>query len=1080
MKILLLEDNANDAALSVRAIRTVFQGCSIEHAPTIRDAFQLLEQNHHFDIALLDMQLPDGNGMDVLMKIRNSGMNMAVAMLTGSGDEEVAVAALKSGADDYMVKHHGYTDRLPQTIEYAIASHRQLVKSESVIIRVLFVEHNLTDVDLTSRHLARYAPFIQLDNVFSGEDALERLPAQLSPSEKCSYDLILMDYRLPGMSALEFIKTIRQLRKLDIPIIIVTGQGNEEVAVQALKLGASEYLMKRENYLSRLPSLIQNAFQHCELKRKQDELARSEAQYRLLAENSGDMIFTLDFDLNYTYVSPAIKALRGFTPEEVMQKKISDALTPSSLKIVKSIFEKVLPKIKSGNISLNPIVVELEMYKKDGSTGWFEVKVSVSSDEKGNPNGILGISRDISDKKRAQEELRKLSRAVTQSPDSIIITDKDGKIEYVNPKFTELTGYEKEEVLGKNPRILKSGEHPKSFYKELWDTILSGNDWKGEFRNKKKSGDLYWENASISPLVNESGEITHFVEVKEDISERKQTEELLKYHSELQHILLKIASKYINIQPDELEDSIFESLAEMGKFAGADRVYIFDYNWDKQITTNTHEWCAEGIGSQIENLKNVPMEMTLEWIETHKKGEVTFVPDVSALPFESGLRAVLEPQEIKSIISIPMMDGKNCIGFVGFDWVKKQHEYSEEGKLLLSLYTQMLVNVKTRIKLEENLFTEKEKAQAADRLKTAFLNNISHEVRTPLNGILGFGELLAQPGLSDDEKSSYFDILRQSSDRLVNTITDFMDISLITSGNMKADIKQVSVSDLFSKLSEPFETSCYRKGLVPVIQMENSRQIYFNTDAELLVKVFRHILDNAVKFTSNGQITFGCRAGWETIEFFVNDTGKGIDAEMQKNVFNHFVQEDSRNIRGHEGSGLGLSIAKGLVELMGGTIALDSEKERGTKVTLTFPLNAAGTAPVHEKPVPVSVSAVTKVLVVDDDDVNRIYLETILKRLGLKTVSAVNGKDAIRQYAENTDVAIVFMDLKMPVMDGFEATRQIKKLNPSLPVIAVTAYAMKGDAQLAHDAGCDDYLVKPFTREMLKLKFEKYLVTPDE
>lgn len=1064
MKILLLEDNATDAALSVRAIRTVFQGCSIEHAPTIRDAFQLLEQNHHFDIALLDMQLPDGNGMDVLMKIRNSGMNMAVVMLTGSGDEEVAVAALKSGADDYMVKHHGYTDRLPQTIEYAIASHRQLVKSESVIIRVLFVEHNLTDVDLTSRHLARYAPFIQLDNVFSGEDALERLPTQLSPSEKCSYDLILMDYRLPGMSALEFIKTIRQLRKLDIPIIIVTGQGNEEVAVQALKLGASEYLMKRENYLSRLPSLIQNAFQHCELKRKQDELARSEAQYRLLAENSGDIIFTLDFDLNYTYVSPAIFSIRGYRPEELMHRNITDTLSPESVAKVMEIFGDKLPLLKSEKIdSIEPVVLELQTFKKDGTPLWVEVKVSPSTDVNGKPVGVLGVTRDISKRKATQEELRKLSRAVIQSPNSISITDVEGNFEYINPQFLYLTGYTPEEVLGKNPRILKSGKQNRLFYQQLWETILAGNDWHGEFQNRKKNGDLYWVKTIISPLVNDEGKITHFVAVKEDITERKKMEKI----HELQ---TNISDAIVSAQGlDEFFHLIYNELIHIIQ---TKNFYIALLN--EQTMMFSILFMSD---SQEESISDFPAEKTLShYVVQKNKSQLVDKKMFTQLVKTGEINVVGPPAEVW--IGVPITHNEKAIGVMAIQNYEGEKTLSEEDLKILEYAAPAISVAIERKKFIEDLKIEKERAQAADRLKTAFLNNISHEVRTPLNGILGFGELLAQPGLSDDEKSSYFDILRQSSDRLVNTITDFMDISLITSGNMKAEIKQVSVSDLFSKLSEPFEAGCHRKGLIPVVQMENSRQIYFNTDAELLVKVFRHILDNAVKFTSKGQITFGYRAGEETLSFFVKDTGKGIDAEMQKTVFDHFVQEDSRNIRGHEGSGLGLTISKGLVELLGGTISLESEKDRGTIVTISFPLMLNSAAPDIEKPMLKTESHTLEVLVVDDDDVNRIYLETILKRIGLKTVSAVNGKDAIRQYAENPDIAIVFMDLKMPVMDGFEATRQIKNLNPRLPVIAVTAYAMKGDEQLARNAGCDDYLVKPFTREMLQLKFEKFLTKP--
>ncbi|MCU4177795.1 response regulator [Carboxylicivirga sp. N1Y90] len=366
MMILLLEDTQTDANLVIHMLKKAYPNVIIHHAKTVNEARELLKND--FDLALLDMQLPDGNGIEILKEIRQTLKDMAVAMLTGSGDEEVAVAALKAGADDYMVKTTDFSDRLEQTVEFAIKNHLENTKRSSTDINLMYIEHNPTDIDLTLRHLTRYAPFILLENARSGEIALELLPEEKDLTIPCKYDVIVMDYRLPGLNALEFIKIIRQDRKLDIPIIVVTGQGNEEVAVQALKLGANDYLVKRQNYLQRLPSLILSAFQYVELERKQAKIAESETKYRLLAENSGDVIFTLDFDLNYTFVSPAIYSLRGFTPEEIIYKNISSSLTPLSFKKVEDIYTSLLLAIKEKEASIDPMEVELEAYCKDGTT----------------------------------------------------------------------------------------------------------------------------------------------------------------------------------------------------------------------------------------------------------------------------------------------------------------------------------------------------------------------------------------------------------------------------------------------------------------------------------------------------------------------------------------------------------------------------------------------------------------------------------------------------------------------------------------------------------------------------------------
>jgi PAS domain S-box-containing protein len=526
MKILYLEDNKIDADLTRMELKKAIPESVIEVAETIAIAKILLKKNSGYDLALLDLNLPDGNGVEILNEIREKNIPAAVIILTSSGNEEAAIAALKAGADDYLPKNQGYLEKLPILINIAIDNFRKNYKRLSRPLKVLYVEWHKADVDLTERHMKDYAPFIHLDSVFSSDEALNLLPN--SPTLIYPYDVLLMDYRLPGLNALDTIKIIRQERKLTIPIVLVSGHGNEEIAVQALKLGADEYIVKRENYLFRLPSIILSAFQKHELENKQLELSESESKYRLLADNSADVIFILNLEMKYTYVSPAVKTLRGFDVDEVMKQDIPQVLAPDSVKKALFMISKMLPP-KNQPIShqIDPIVLELEMKKKDGSTVWTEVKISLIT-ENNFPVGILGVTRDISKRKKATDELKVLSRAIEQSPASVVITDINGDIKYVNPKFTEVTGYAFDEVIGKNPRVLKSGDQPAEVYTALWKTISSGNEWFGEFLNKRKDGTLFWENASISPVKNEDGKVTHFIAVKEDITEKKKyIEELI-------------------------------------------------------------------------------------------------------------------------------------------------------------------------------------------------------------------------------------------------------------------------------------------------------------------------------------------------------------------------------------------------------------------------------------------------------------------------------------------------------------------------------------------------------------------------
>lgn len=404
MKILLLEDNKTDVDLTLRGLTGVIPNCQVEVAQTLKEASIILEKCAAFDIAILDMMLPDGTGMDLLMEIRKSGIRMPVLILTGSGNEEVAAAAMKAGADDYIIKRLDYISKLPGYIDLAIQNHQQNRLLASEIIEVLYIEHHASDVDLTIRHMNQYAPQIHITILSSAEEALKLLP--LNETEQTKFQVLILDYRLPGLNALEFTKIIRQERKLQIPVLLVTGQGNEEVAIQALKLGVNEYLVKRDNYLYRLPSLIMNTHQHYKLIQKQAELAKSETKYRLLAENSADVIFTTDLDLHYTYVSPSVYKLRGYNSEEVMQHTIEETLSPSSYATVIKVLSETMAELDASKASqMDPVMLDLEMKRKDGSMVSTEVKATVLFDENNQPVSILGVTRDITLKKKYELEL---------------------------------------------------------------------------------------------------------------------------------------------------------------------------------------------------------------------------------------------------------------------------------------------------------------------------------------------------------------------------------------------------------------------------------------------------------------------------------------------------------------------------------------------------------------------------------------------------------------------------------------------------------------------------------------------------
>lgn len=413
--------------------------------------------------------------------------------------------------------------------------------------------------------------------------------------------------------------------------------------------------------------------------------------------------------------------------------------------------------------------------------------------------------------------------------------------------------------------------------------------------------------------------------------------------------------------------------------------------------------------------------------------------------------------------------------------IESQRKLQEQNNELFRLNEELLKINNRTWKLNQELTTARLKAEAGNRIKSAFLNNVSHEVRTPLNGIVGASALIGDADISDSERQDLIKIINKSSKRLVKTITHYMDISLLQSGEMTPHLKTFNLSELIVSLEERFKHEARIKNIAFKIVSEVNPELKFiYSDKELIEKALSLILENAFKFTQHGTIDFAVRSKYPDLFFEIRDTGIGMEPEFYKQIFNYFIQEDTGNTRKYEGSGLGLAICKGLVNLLGGKISFSSQKNIGTTFRIQIPVQQKK-APVLS-PGAIVTSAQSRgesgpvILIAEDEELSYSIINKFLqKKINATVIRASNGWEAVDYVKQNRDVSLVLMDLKMPVMDGYEATRIIKAFNPGLPVIAITTYGLTGDETKAIDAGCDDYLAKPVNTVDLLEKIEKHL-----
>jgi PAS domain S-box/PAS domain S-box/PAS domain S-box len=886
------------------------------------------------------------------------------------------------------------------------------------LLRILFIEDVPLDVELAIQALRKEKIVFEHTVVCTRVDLLNAL-------KDYNPDLIISDYMMPAFNGLQALMEVIKFNP-ELPFILLTGSVNEETAVECIKSGAQDYVIKE--HMTRLPFAVREALEQVSInkEKKASELLLRDNEEKLQSIFSAAPVgIGLVVNRVLIEVNDSFCIMTGYSRRELIGKS-SEIIYSSTEEFLNAGKEKYRQIEEKGTGS-----VETTFRCKDGRI----INVILSSaplDKKNYSKGVTFTVLDITERKKSEEALKKtqqLFQILAQaSPVGIFRTKSDGSTTYVNPKWLELSGLTNDEAIGFGWLEAIHPDDREQLDLRWKSDVQSQKSSVAEYRFLRPDGSIVWVIGSAVPEKRDN-EVTGYIGTITDITERKQSEKALRESEERYRAIFE------NVQDVYYETSINGTILEVSPSI--------------QILSKGQYKMDDLMGSSMTGYYAEPKEREILLSELQTKGAIT--------DFE---------------VIFKNRDGSRVPCSISAKLVLDVNGHPE--KIIGSMH-----DITDRKNVTEALKMAKEKAEASDKLKTEFLNNISHEVRTPLNGILGFAEIISMPDLSEEEKNDSIAMLFESSNRLLNTITNYMDISLIASGNLTVHIKDCIPAGILRKIYNNFETVCGNKHLNFILEIPDKYEKFvMNSDPEICQKIISHFIDNAIKFTAKGSIRFGFNLSSGDLEFFVKDTGIGIGPDSFNTIFDRFVKESQGPYKVSEGSGLGLSISRGMADAIGGKIRLDSKPGVGSCFFLTIPIKTD--KETHSPDVPVKdmkdVGKGSLILVAEDDETNFYYLNALLTReTGAKILHAANGREAIDLFKANRDINLILMDIKMPEIDGFEATRQIKLIDKNVPIIAITAYAMSGDEERIVSAGCDGYLSKPINRKSLLEKVAEFI-----